>query len=221
MVVSAIQKLVFSNQCVHCSEPYLGKEKILCFLCEEELEKLKVMDQQHIYACSAIDQLYSAYYYLKSSPSQSVIESYKYKGQKRIGKWIANHLINKVSPGDYDQILFVPMHRKKKRERGFNQAEEIAIQLSKRMKLSIVEAMERVENISSQTKQEKFNRYNRSKTIYGCLSDRLKNNARVLLIDDVLTSGATLVACAESLKRDYACHITVLTFAFTPESGEV
>lgn len=212
-----LRKLFFDKSCIHCKEPLILNEEVLCFTCKNDLKTFEMNEKTTLYACNSIHSVISLYSYYRNSPVQSIISSFKYDGLKHVAVWIAHEIQERNSFSSFDCISFVPMHRKKRKERGFNQAEEIAKQLSKITGVPMINLLYRSSHISSQTKESKYNRYKRSSQIYKSSSTPIKDNSQVLLVDDVFTSGSTLISCANEIKRSHQVNITALTFAFAPE----
>ena len=148
-----------------------------------------------------------------------LIHKLKYGGAKYLVPYIGEHLFacfleNNIN---VDYVTCVPMHKKRKKERGYNQAELIAKHFSKISNIEYVDTLKRVKyttNLARMSKQE------RSVSISGvfefCANVDLKGK-NVLLIDDVFTSGSTVDECARILKSKRVNSVNVLTFATAKE----
>lgn len=216
-MLSDFRKLLFNNSCIHCNEPLILKEEVLCFSCYHELQSFKLTIKQDLFACHSIESIISTYLYYQDSPVQSIISTFKYKGLKKVGKWMAFDIYSKINLDKFDSIVYVPMHKKKIKERGFNQTEIIAKQLSELSGIPVKELLYRSSNMGSQTRESKFSRFKRSNEVYKRVQNAETGLRNILLFDDVFTSGSTLISCANELKRSHKASITALTFAFTPE----
>jgi len=142
----------------------------------------------------------------------------KYEEVGRLGGWFAARLAEIVeqSPGDWraDVVVPVPLHRERQRERGYNQAELIARPLAKRLKLKLDAAI--LVRTKPRPAQLVLSRSEHWKSVRGAYAIRpgaQVDNLRVLLVDDVLTTGATLDACARALKKAGAAAVLGLTVA--------
>lgn len=128
-------------------------------------------------------------------------------------------LLNRVLPPElaFDVIVPVPLHWRKRWDRGFNQAELLAREVAKQRRLPVLKALRRKRATAVQAS---LARAGRRRNVAGAFTLRdaaqsatqLKD-ARVLLIDDVMTTGATASACAAALKRAGARSVTLLTLA--------
>jgi competence protein ComFC len=131
-----------------------------------------------------------------------------------IGDWLAVVLEDpRIDPKRFDAIVPVPLHPAKRRERGFNQAALLARSLSGRTSLPVVLALERVRYTQTQTA---FDRAERMQNLYNAFRLRRREDVqglRVLLVDDVLTTGSTLSECARVLKRAGASCVYAVTAA--------
>jgi competence protein ComFC len=140
----------------------------------------------------------------------------KYEEVTRLGHWFADRLAEMVarSAGDWnaDIVVSVPLHQDRQRERGYNQAELIARPLAKRSGLKLqTRALVR---IKPRPPQLVLSRSEHWKSVRGAYATRKRlqvDNLRVLLLDDVFTTGATLDACARALKRAGAAAVLGLT----------
>lgn len=131
-----------------------------------------------------------------------------------IGDWLAAVLNDpRMNPGQFDVIVPVPLHPAKQRERGFNQAALLARSFSARTGLPINPALERVRFTQTQTA---FDRAERMENLHNAFRLRRRRDvrgSRVLLVDDVLTTGSTLSECARVLKRAGASSVYAATAA--------
>jgi ComF family protein len=115
-----------------------------------------------------------------------------------------------------DVIIPVPLHPKRLRKRGFNQAVMVARPLSKRLDVSLdVDALVRATDPGPQVDRERKERIQAVKGIFDVRDSRKIKGKKVLLIDDVLTTGATVNECARVLKKSGACRVEILTIART------
>ncbi len=142
----------------------------------------------------------------------------KYEAITPLGSWFADRLGEVIGRSAeqfaVDAVVPVPLHRQRKRERGFNQAELIARPLARRLNLPVranllVRTRPRPERL-------RLSRKERWRIVRGAYSTRAGSkvdNLRVLLVDDVFTTGATLDACARTLKRAGAAYVVGLTAA--------
>jgi ComF family protein len=149
---------------------------------------------------------------------RKVILDFKYRKRVYLRHLVARWLFaalddDRLRGRKFDLIVPVPLHPAKERDRGFNQAALLADLLSGRMSLPMRPALERVRYTTTQTA---FDRAERMENLRGAF--RLRKNAnvrqlRVLLIDDVLTTGSTLSACARVLKKAGAASVYAVTAA--------
>jgi competence protein ComFC len=131
-----------------------------------------------------------------------------------VGDWLAAVLDDpRIDPQQFDVIIPVPLHPAKQRERGFNQAGLLAASLAHRTKLPMDSALERIRYTSTQTA---FDRAERLENLRNAFRLRRRGNVRdlrVLLVDDVLTTGSTLSECARVLKDAGALSVYAATAA--------
>jgi len=190
--------------CATCSEPFPGSitESFSCANCAHRV--------LHFTAAVAA--------YRSRGIVRKIIHDFKYGKQLHlrhvIGDWLAATLDDPRLQGRrIDLVIPVPLHPTRKRERGFNQAELLADSLSARANLPLRNVLERIRYTTTQTA---FDRSERMENLHNAF--RLRKNAdvrglRVLLIDDVLTTGSTLSECARVLKAGGAISVHAATAA--------
>ena len=156
--------------------------------------------------------------YLMDGGVRDIVFELKYRDIRAlapdVGELMAHHLESaRLSP---DVIVPVPLHRRRERERGYNQAMLLARELGKRTGLPVEEALRRTEDTPPQVAMVGLDR--RRANIEGafeCVADA--SGRRVLLVDDVVTTGSTMGACAAPLKTAGASRVWGLAFARQPE----
>lgn len=194
-----IIEILFPEFCVGC-----GKlNTLLCNKCYETLEFVQFkIEAQNI--CKKLDSITCCCYYDKIS--KNLIHQLKYNGVINIGQVIAHIIYYNSNLPKYDLITFVPMHKKKTKLRGFNQAKVIALKLGKLTKTPVAELLIKTKNTKSQMSLGK--KSNRQKNISNSIEinnkiDKLaiKKYKSILIVDDVFTTGTTLNYCAKILKN--------------------
>ncbi len=144
-----------------------------------------------------------------------LVHKLKFGGGKYLAEVMAEFMTDTYLENDMqaDVVTFVPMHEKRRKQRGYNQAEEIANIVAKRLGLPVVELLNRVKDTSALAKMSKKERADAIIDAFEINGSPKIRNKRILLIDDVFTSGATTEECARILKSKRCSDIYILTFA--------
>ncbi len=147
-----------------------------------------------------------------------VIHRYKYHGSLWFEPFLAGLLEQAALPwlkmGHWDTLIPVPLHPTKRRERGFNQAGRLAMAFGKVSGLPVNEnALERVESTQTQTRLNQAERMANVRHAFRCRPGGRVKGRRIILIDDVMTTGSTTNACARELLRAGAAEVCVWTVA--------
>ncbi|MFD1316300.1 ComF family protein [Namhaeicola litoreus] len=158
-------------------------------------------------------------YYGKNNSVQTLIEKLKYKNDEEIGiffgKWLGEQLKNNTHFERIDMIIPVPLHPKKLKKRGYNQLTKFGEQISKKLQKPFVEdILLRKMHLDTQTKKDRSHRI-LNEEIFQVKSLNDLKGKHVLLIDDVITTGATLESCCKALFKAKNVKITIAAMAFT------
>ncbi|MEP2025055.1 phosphoribosyltransferase family protein, partial [Reichenbachiella sp.] len=125
-----------------------------------------------------------------------------------LGEWFANYIKEEIEKAKIDAIIPVPLHKSKQRKRGYNQSEVIARGLNKITGIKVInDAMIRTKNVSTQTKKGKVGRWQNVDSLYKIEKNKDIKGKRVLLLDDVITTGATIGTAAEVLAESEVAEI--------------
>lgn len=213
-VFAAIWETLFPYipRCVVC-----GTEKdvsaYLCPTCAAEMDTLG-MGQTNAAGLTA----HAAYRY--DGPAANIVQSYKYGGNRWLSAYMAQAMLHAAATAHikFDGICHVPLHSKKKRKRGFDQAQLLAKRIADLTGKPGLTAIKRVRDTPSQTK---LNAVERKTNMLGAFEAAQAVQGRVLLIDDVLTTGATVAECADVLMAAGAQSVAVLTFARAGEKEDI
>lgn len=176
------------NVCNQCGRPQ--STSVLCLDCSQRKETFFVQNR-------------SAVYY--NDKLKEILSLYKFRGQEELSAVLANYLIKAYREHflslHFDAVTFVPLHETRLRERGFNQAQQLAFLLSRETKIPVVSLLKR---IRSTDKQSKKHRTERLLTIQDAFE--MKHGStfvqQVLLVDDVYTTGSTVNECARAMTRE-------------------
>jgi ComF family protein len=143
-----------------------------------------------------------------------MIRRMKYSGVYRMSEWMARQMAEALERGPLappDALAAVPMHRARLRLRGYNQAQLLADHIGAACDIPVLDALTRTRNTKQQAR---LNAQARHKNLEGAfLADGRVRGLRVLLIDDVLTTGSTATHCARALYKAGAADVQLLTFA--------
>jgi ComF family protein len=160
-------------------------------------------------------------YYNKGSRIRNLIHNLKYKGIKEVGFELGRiyglSLKSTGFTGSVDMIVPVPLHPAKKRSRGFNQSEIIAEGISAATGILInSSAVIRTVSSSTQTKRSRYERWVNVEGIFSISDPESIRGRHILLIDDVITTGATMESCINELLKIEGVKVSVAAIAFAP-----
>jgi len=219
-----IINLFFPAVCAGCHSLLLSNENMICTQCRHDIP----LTNHHLnpeneafkkfYGRILVEYSSAMLYFHKKGIVQELIHNLKYKGQEEIGtvlgEWYAEDLKNQALLKSVDEIIPVPLHKRKFRERGYNQVTGFGLALSTNLNISYNPTL-LIRNVYSKT-QSKKNLLNRSEgidTVFDVLYSEKDHNKHFLLIDDVMTTGATLEACSHALLKIPGAKISIVCMA--------
>lgn len=216
--------LLFPSLCAGCSEPLVKGEEILCLKCIADLPITgfeSYMDNpvaKIFWGRVDIEFATTFCFFEKGNRIQAVLHKLKYKGDWEVGvflgKYYANELIRGGKFDDIDIVVPVPLHPQKLKKRGYNQSEGIA----KGMSETFNKAMEagnlfRKQSTGTQTQKSRYGRWENVESAFGIKQPEMFTNKHLLLVDDIVTTGATLEACCSVLSEIEGVKISIATIA--------
>lgn len=216
--------LLFPRVCSTCGTPLIGEEQIICLHCKSDLPYARFGAQRDsplaklFWGRLDLDWVTSGFIFERESKLQKLIHDMKYRGSAdtglELGKMLGTELINNKL-ADSDVILPIPIHNAKKRVRGYNQAELIANGVGEVLGIEVRnDVLVRKQNTGSQTKKGRISRWQDLQSVYGLKKNVNLNAGKVLLIDDVITTGATIEACAKQLLQFDGVSIRAASLAY-------
>lgn len=187
--------------CEHCGRKVIGAESY-CSTCKGILVSL--------------DKCRSAFNY--APPISTLIKKMKYDNGRFIAEAFSEYLAPLYFKNYFnaDFITFIPMTDKAKKKRGYNQGELLAEETSKRVGLPVVVCLKKVKDTDRQAKLGRKERFENLTDAYRVISRKAVKDKKILIIDDVTTTGATAQVAAEKLKRAGAKNVYLLSVASVP-----
>jgi ComF family protein len=227
--ITRILDFISPRLCVVCGHRLAPTERSLCGVCLFHLPRTdfhqKPLDNpmaQLFWGLAPIEKAAALFYYHPHSETAQLVYRLKYNNRPDIGEDMGRIMANELQATDFfsdiDVLLPVPLASKRLRQRGYNQSEQLAIGISDITHLPIVsKALRRKHFQQSQTTLNRWQRQENVTDTFQLKEEHLLQGKHVLLIDDICTTGATLIACANVLKTIEGIRISVLTLGFTKE----
>jgi ComF family protein len=212
--------LFYPRLCEGCSKPLIAGEEVLCISCAVELPETNyhnIADNETALRFAGripFKHATTLAYFTNDGLLQHLLHGLKYKGKKEIGFYLGRRLGLQLRNTEWidsiDQIVPVPLHIKKQHSRGFNQSAMIAQGISSVTNLPVTEGiLTRVRNTETQTHKTRTERVNNMEGAFTVSQPGTITNKHILLCDDVLTTGATLEACALALLAEKGVKISI------------
>jgi len=215
------------RQCVVCGERLAPTERSLCSVCVLHLPRTTYQFTpednpmaQLFWHLTPVERAAALLFYEPHSEMARLVYDMKYHDRPDIGEDMGRLMANEMQFARYfdgiDILLPVPLSRKRMRQRGYNQSEQLAIGISDITHLPVVtKALRRKHFVKSQTQLSRHERQENVDDMFELRDGSLLQDKHILLVDDICTTGATLMACIEVLKDIPGIHLSVLTLGFT------
>ncbi len=221
-ILHEFSHLFFPNVCVVCGEELLHSEVTVCLRCLYKLPRtynFREKDnkaEQLMAGRIPFERIASFCVYANGGILPPLIHQLKYYQKKEIGTLLGRLFGEDLTGSDFlnpvDMIVPVPLHPKKERSRGYNQAELIARGLSEATSLPVsVGNLIRVIYNPTQTKRTKTQRWENVRNIFAVKQPQEYKDKHLLLVDDVMTTGSTLEACGLALQKCNGLKISIAT----------
>jgi len=215
--------LIYPKTCVACGELLNKDEAFICLKCLYYLPKTNFHTQpdniieQRFWGKVPIVRATAFFRFQKGSPFQKLLHHLKYKGDKEIGQILGEYLALDLMSSDFakfDIVVPVPLHRNKLKKRGYNQSEWIAKGIAEKLQkpLDTNTLFRAIEN-PTQTNKGVFERWENVEGIFEVKDYEAFKGKHVLLVDDVLTTGATIIACATAILKCEGASLSVATLS--------
>lgn len=219
---SGMLHFIYPSLCEGCGKTLLLQEEVLCIECVALLPLTmyhRIAENQTTQRFAgriAFQNATSLAYYTKDGLLQHLLQEFKYRGNKRVGSFLGKKLgiaLKKESwSSSIDVIVPVPLHVKKTKSRGYNQSEIIAQKVAEILNISIDNLnLIRIKNTDTQTSKSRVERADNMKKAFLVKESSAFAGKHILLLDDVLTTGATIEGCVAALSTVSGIKISIAT----------
>lgn len=218
--------LVYPKICQVCDKSLFKHEEVICKKCYHHLPRARFTGDprnpaaQVFWGRVPLKMVITGFLYNKGNAIQQLIHNFKYRGHKNIGIFLGEELGNEISGisalDDISFILPVPLHPKKQKKRGFNQSEVIAKGIAAKTNTEVNNSILIRKSFSTtQTRKSKYERWENVESIFALKDEKAIENKHILLVDDVITTGATIEACVLCLLKAEGVRVSIAAVAFT------
>ena len=235
LILTNLRMVLFPQYCLVCKRHLTANEEHICAACTINIPLTNYQAKPgnpverifwtKIPICKA-----NAYMHYKPNTRYAeIVKALKYHNNTRIGIYIGRTMAKELSNTDFfndiDYIVPVPLAKKRERKRGYNQAKYVALGVSQITNIPIVENhIRRIKNNPSQTTIQTHQRQQNVKNIFALTASANNQHQlcgkHILIIDDVLTTGSTILACAETLAEIPKLKISILCVAIAGHHGK-
>ena len=228
-LINDFLSLIYPRYCEACGSNLYKHEDLICNQCIITLPH----SNYHLSPANEINLLFAGrvplihalciFNFEKSGRVQKLIHALKYQNQMGLGIWLGNYYANLLKVNsileDVDLLIPIPLHKKKLKQRGYNQSECFAKGLSEVFERPMLNnCILRLSETSTQTKKKKFERWQNVEGVFKINNPSILENKHVLLVDDVITTGATIDAAWQTIKDIEGIKISVISIAFAAKN---
>ena len=223
-IVHDFISLIYPRICCGCGITLMRREAVICTWCLHHLPRTGFhLDDDNpvsrmFWGRAHIEMAASFLYFHKGSRVQHLIHQLKYKSKTeigiRLGELYGHELIKSPLFAGISVIIPVPLHPRKKRKRGYNQSEVIARGISSVLKVPVdTKSLIRKTYTETQTRKTRFKRWENVKEVFVINNPGQIRGKHILLVDDVITTGATLEACANRVLEAEGTRVSIASVA--------
>ncbi|MBC7381392.1 MAG: ComF family protein [Bacteroidia bacterium] len=224
-MLNSLLHLFYPNLCITCNNSLVGNEKHLCLGCRLQLPETNFhlekenQVEKTFWGRIPVERAFAFLYFNQAGLTQQLLHQLKYKGNEELADFLGviygQKLIQTIETNHIDGIIAVPLHVSKLRKRGYNQSLAFANGLSKSLKLTnYSNVISRKTATQTQTKKTRIERWQNVTSIFSVTEPEKLENKHILLVDDVITTGATLESCAKAIKDHCNCLLSVASIAY-------
>ncbi|GAB1855176.1 ComF family protein [Flavobacteriaceae bacterium MHTCC 0001] len=222
--MKSLINLFFPKACYACSNYLSDNEETICINCRHDLPVTNFhfnndATVKNVFRGRTKIELATALFrFEKKGLVQQLIHGLKYKGYEQIGTflgdWLGGELQQVKAYNTIDVVIPVPLHAKKLKMRGYNQVAKFGQQIAEALNTNYMNnVLVKVSNSTSQTTKKRLARWQSSEELFALKNMHLIENKHILLVDDIITTGATLEACCQVLHQAKHIKISIATMA--------
>lgn len=225
-MLNELLDLVAPRFCVVCGNRLAVDEDYICSVCNLHLPRTGFQSHaddnkmvRMLWGLMPVERATALFYYTPGAQTTHILEALKYNDQPEIGITMGRLMAQELKDSGFfdgiDLLIPIPLARNRQRQRGYNQCTMLARGVSEVTGIQVVESViirEKFEK--SQTHLKRWERIENVEGIFALSNPQTLHGKHVLLIDDVMTTGATVCACAKPLQQVEGLRISVLTLAF-------
>ena len=214
--------LIFPRCCAACDKGLIGNEEIICTSCRIALPRVQQdsvsaeMIGQKFINVHEVTETHAYLLFTKKGKVQKLLHALKYKGQAELGVemgfMFGQEMRENGSLPYADLIISVPLHKRKLKSRGYNQSDKLAEGFSRATNIpwsgNVLERIKYTETQTGKTRDERWKNVRKVFVVKGDVKDK-----KIIIMDDVLTTGATVEACIEVLIEAGCTQFVILTIA--------
>jgi len=221
--LEAFTSILYPRICPGCAQSLMQNERIVCVHCKNELPLSRILDtpdnivEKIFWGRAQLEHASAMYNFVKEGRIQHLIHSVKYRDNAELGielgRWMGLYYAQSLF-AEADFLVPVPLHPKKENQRGYNQSLLLAQGISENWQKPILpNLLKRVSYTQTQTKKGRYQRWENVGNLFELNTNYNVEGKHILIIDDVITTGATLEACAQALLVQQNIKVSILTLA--------
>ena len=218
--------LFFPEVCLACKNQLHSNESSICTFCRHDFPQTDFTNvsnnqlEKLFHGRSPIKEATALFYFQKKGKVQELIHQLKYRNHQEIGEllgfWLGEDIESSKRFKSIDYIVPVPIHPKKRRKRGYNQLTKFGEALAQTLSKNLIEDnLIKVDSTETQTKKGRMERWLNVQNHFELVDPSFFENRHVLLIDDVITTGATLEACSNQFLQCKNATVSIAVMAYT------
>jgi ComF family protein len=224
-ILTSALHLFYPHICTGCGSDVLERDNLLCLTCINDLPNTNFAMhsgnpvEKAFWGRIPVTAAHSQFYFAKESLVQHLIHQLKYKGNKQIGIYLGElmgeHLLNSDRFKNINAIIPLPLYPDKERRRGYNQASVICQGIANTMNVPVItNNVLRRRFTETQTRKHRAERWQNVEGSFIVTDATILKNKNILLVDDVITTGATIEACGQTILECEGVNLFVASLAY-------